>query len=391
MNIPFSSRQTQVITTSVTIVLLLLALASGWFILTRLIAFLGKHSNVLLPPVVAIVLAMVLKPLYLWMERFFRGHRIPAVTATIIVAFIPVVLFLWLCGNLLANQGLRFLEYLPTLQANVENFFARRFPEVNAFIEANGYRAFFLKFLNLQEWIGVLRPAGGTAMTIGSHVLRTVSSFLGWIVLPVYTACFLATSPLGGKDVSRLLAFISDSAIRSRIAYLVDTFLECIVVFFRGQILVAFIQGVLFGIGFQVVGLSYGFFVGFLLGILNIVPYLGNILGLSITIPLAWIGPGGSFLLVLKVIAVFCAVQMLESYVITPRVMGNRTGLSSAGIIFSLFFWSSVIGGILGVILAIPLSAFLVAVWRTLFGRNMAPPPESGDRPPAGDAPDASA
>jgi predicted PurR-regulated permease PerM len=101
------------------------------------------------------------------------------------------------------------------------------------------------------------------------------------------------------------------------------------------------------------------------LGILNIVPYLGNILGGIIIIPMALCSAEGWVLLV-KLIVVFCSVQTLDSYFITPRVMKNRTGLNTFVIIFSLFFWSNVIGGALGMLLAIPLSAFIAVFWRLL-------------------------
>ncbi len=61
---------------------------------------------------------------------------------------------------------------------------------------------------------------------------------------------------------------------------------------------------------------------------------------------------------------VFSIVQMIEGYILTPRIMGDRTGLHPLTIIIAIFFWGSALGGILGMILAIPLTAFLVVLWR---------------------------
>ena len=61
---------------------------------------------------------------------------------------------------------------------------------------------------------------------------------------------------------------------------------------------------------------------------------------------------------------VFCIGQLLCDYVFTPRVMGDRTGMSPMLIIFSIFFWGTAIGGILGMVLAIPLTAFFLVFWR---------------------------
>lgn len=365
LGLRFSPRQSRIITACVTCVLLLAALISLQRMFGALVGFLGRYSNVLMPPVVSIILAMIAKPVYNLMERLSRGRRLPAVVATTLLVFVPVVAFLWFCGSLLVSQGLRFIEALPDLQRQLADYLARRIPDVKLFLERNGLSS-LLDGVNLRETLpGLLLPAGGTAVSIGTYAVGAVTRLLGWAVLPIYTAFFLATRPLGGEDVRRLLVFASPRA-QENAAFLVDQFLGIVVTFFRGQVVIVVIQGLLYGLGFQISGLSYGFFIGFLLGLLNIVPYLGNIVGLAVTLPLALFGPGGSPTVFWCVVAVFVAVHTLDTYFITPRVMRSQTGLNSFVVIFSLFFWGSVIGGPLGMILAIPLSAFLVVIWRLL-------------------------
>ena len=72
---------------------------------------------------------------------------------------------------------------------------------------------------------------------------------------------------------------------------------------------------------------------------------------------------GGGVLLSLCLL-VFAIVQTIDAYFLTPRIMGNRTGLHPVVVIFSLFFWGLLLDGMLGLLLGIPLSAFFVAVWR---------------------------
>ena len=93
---------------------------------------------------------------------------------------------------------------------------------------------------------------------------------------------------------------------------------------------------------------------------------MGNLIGLGVALPLAYFQPGGGWPMVGMVFAVFCAVQAVEAYVLTPRIMGNQTGLHPMAIIFALFFWGLALGGLMGMILAIPLTAFLVVFWRLL-------------------------
>ena len=130
--------------------------------------------------------------------------------------------------------------------------------------------------------------------------------------------------------------------------------------------IIAFIQGLLFGLGFWLVGLPYGLLIGLTLGCLNMVPYLGNIIGLAVTLPMAFFGEDGSGLRLGLVFGVFCVVQFADGYFITPRIQGKRTGLNDVAIIFSLLFWGVAFKGVLGVLLAIPLSAFIVVFWRLL-------------------------
>jgi predicted PurR-regulated permease PerM len=113
--------------------------------------------------------------------------------------------------------------------------------------------------------------------------------------------------------------------------------------------------------------------LGLLLGLMNIVPYLGNIVGLPAIGALALFGDGGGGGKLGTVALIFLVVQSLDAYFITPRIIGNRTGLNAFVVIFSLFFWSSVIGGALGMVLAIPLSAFIAVFWQLLVREYLAP------------------
>ena len=123
-------------------------------------------------------------------------------------------------------------------------------------------------------------------------------------------------------------------------------------------------QGILYAVGFTAIGLRYGFVIGLVLGLLNVIPYLGSIIGLAIAIPLALAQPDGDLTLIGLTLVVFIVVQQIEGWYLTPKIMGNRTGLHFMAIIVAIFFWGTALGGILGMILAIPLTAFLASLWR---------------------------
>jgi predicted PurR-regulated permease PerM len=130
---------------------------------------------------------------------------------------------------------------------------------------------------------------------------------------------------------------------------------------------------VYYGLGFALVGLPYGFLIGFMLGVLNLVPLFGTVVCLPVAMSLAFFGIGGSTTRLVLVLVVWAIGQVLDGYLITPKIQGNKTGLGYAGVIFSFFFWGIVLGPVLGLLLAIPLSAFCVVLWRALKSKYIRP------------------
>jgi predicted PurR-regulated permease PerM len=184
-------------------------------------------------------------------------------------------------------------------------------------------------------------------------------------IIPVYLFFLLLTDRDFSQDLKHELVFVNDK-IRDDIVFLVREFVGIIVSFFRGQIVIGLIMGVCYAIGFSIVGLKFGFFIGMAMGFLNIIPYLGTILGLGMALPIGYLQNDGGVSTVIWVLGVFAAVQALEGYFLTPRIMGKQTGLHPMVIIIAIFFWGTALDGILGMILAIPLTAFFVVLWRLL-------------------------
>ena len=152
--------------------------------------------------------------------------------------------------------------------------------------------------------------------------------------------------------------------LREDVLFLLHEFVAIVESFFRGQLIIGLIMGVLLAIGFSVIGLNFGLFIGLALGVLNIVPYLGTILGLAGALPLAFLHDGGGWTLVGLVLLVKVIVQAIEGWFLTPKIMGERTGLHPVAIMVAIFFWGTAFGGVLGMLLAIPLTAFFVTAWR---------------------------
>ena len=221
---------------------------------------------------------------------------------------------------------------------------------------------------------GIATTMLGNVFEVGRGAIGRLTGLLGWFVVPVYLAFFLRMRPIPKNQRKEWFSFLKKET-KDDVVYLIDQFVEIMVSFFRGQMLIAFIQAVLLAIGFKLLGLKFGFMIGFSLGMLNIIPYLGSMIGLGVALPVAlfqgptWHGLEGGWVLVIGVLAIFAVVQAIEAYILTPRIMGDRTGLHPMAIIVAIFFWGTAFEGIMGMLLAIPLTAFLVVFWR-LFKRK---------------------
>ncbi|HAD21795.1 MAG TPA: hypothetical protein DCF87_06745 [Opitutae bacterium] len=189
-------------------------------------------------------------------------------------------------------------------------------------------------------------------------------------VIPIYLFYFLGTNRNLIDDLEKELSFLSQS-IREDLIFLLKEFVGIMVAFFRGQLLIGMIMGIGYAIGFSISGLKFGITLGIFFGLLNVVPYLGSIIGISTALVLAYLQPGGiadggGFGILIGCGITFSVVQLFESYFLTPKIMGEQTGLHPVVVIVSIFFWGTALGGILGMIFGIPLTAFLIILWRLL-------------------------
>ena len=337
------------------------ALGVGW-VLTM---FVARFSHVFLPLAVGCVMALVCKPYYDWLRQRLRLPTGLALAGVFISILAPLVLFGWFFGALVTNQVGELVARIPELWERAGQSIETNWPRVKEFLDNNIWGQRLKDTVQSQQGSVVqsLQAVGGKALSAGSSVLRGIGAIVGWVVLPVYFAFFLMMDFRPGRPLADMLPFLKEDS-RKDVVYLLNQFVDIMVAFFRGQLIIATMQGLLFATGFSLVGLKYGFILGLALGFLNIIPYLGSMIGLGIGLPLAYFQDGGGLPLVGLVMGVFVLVQLIEGYVLTPRVMGSRTGLHPLAIIVAVFFWGSALQGILGMILAIPLTAFLVVFWR---------------------------
>ncbi|MGH9321723.1 MAG: AI-2E family transporter [Vicinamibacteria bacterium] len=363
MALTFTERQATTVATAITILAALVILLAAGGVLWLLAFFLRAFSGVFLPLAVGAVAALVVRPYYEWLRRNPRLPKPLALIAVVLSFVAPLLAFLAFFGTLVVQQLVELVSHFPEWWKGVSETVRERWPELRAFFETPiGVRIRDALTAMPDAILSRVGVFGGTALSAGAGVVRGIGSVLGWVVLPVYFVFFLMLDTRS-VDPDRFLPFLKPETRRDAI-YLLREFVNIVVAFFRGQLIIALLQGLLFAVGFSLGGLRYGFVIGLVLGLLNVVPYLGSIIGLGVALPLALFQDGGGWGRLAAVLIVFVVVQLIEGYVLTPRIMGERTGLHPLAIIIAVFFWGEALGGILGMILAIPLTAFLASLWR---------------------------
>jgi predicted PurR-regulated permease PerM len=319
----------------------LLALAVGWL--------LWLLAPVLTPFAVAALLGWMGDPLVDRLER-----RLPRNTSVILV-FVAMTL-----AALLA-----MLALLPLLQRQV----------LTLVVSLPHYRDWFtgtavpwlesktglhlLEWLDPQRMIDIFRQhweaAGGAAATLLGYLSRSGFVLLGWIanlvLLPVLTFFFLrdwdlfvervaALVPRRHADIVGQLARESSEVLRS---------------FLRGQLLVMLILGLLYAIGLWAVGLDLGILIGVIAGLLTFVPYLGPATVIVFG-GIAALAQYGDWQHLAGVALVFGLGQVVESYWLTPKLVGGRIGLHPVAVIFAVLAGGQLFG-FLGMLLALPIAA----------------------------------
>jgi predicted PurR-regulated permease PerM len=156
---------------------------------------------------------------------------------------------------------------------------------------------------------------------------------------------------------------------------------------------VSIINGAATGIGLQIVGLNFGWLIGLSLCVLGIIPYLGIVVCWIPAVVIASV-QGGSYLIPqtsawwvfpLVVTGIFAAVQQVDGLFITPKIVGESVGLHPMTVIVSVFAWSLILGGLLGAILAVPMTAALKVLFqRYIWERAMSGRRASREEPAAG-------
>ena len=361
--IEFTQGQRKTIATGLTVLSLAFVVAFVVFTVWLVLRALAFAAPAIVPVVMGFFLALFFKPYYLWWKRWVKNPTV-ALVLLLSTVLVPLGVILWTAGAAVVEQITNLSAQGPTLVKQVTVWFQSTFPKFHSLLAQMG-----VPYENLGD---VYTQYGPTALKAGTGALKCLTGVVSVLVTLIFFVFFLLTKERRGSEIVSQMTFLKDST-RGFVAQQIDAFVDILVSFFQRQVIICLIEGLMYGTGFWAVGLPYGFLIGFALGVLNLVPFFGTVVCLPIALPVAYFTAGGSVTRLVLVLVVWGVGQLLDGYLITPRIQGNKTGLGYAGVIFSFFFWATVLGPMLGMLLAIPLSAFCVVLWRAVRAKYIRP------------------
>ena len=341
--------------------------ASAWCLIAALIVLaLWLLGPVLTPFVVAAVLAYALTPLVNKLDSLGRG-RMPRVVAVIVVELLFVLVALslvLLIVPIVAKEIPLMREQIPLLADRISSGLTPWLAQfgIKVSLDLGSLKAVALKYLNANyedmfgSLLSSLKLGGSVALAIiGNAVLIPVALFyllMDW-----------------DKFVARLLELVPPP-MRKAFDSFTDEADSVLGQYLRGQLLVMLAMAAFYAIGLALFGLDLALPIGIFTGLAMFIPYLGFGIGLILAI-LAGLLQFASIKAIVMVAVVYGIGQVVESLVLTPRLVGERIGLHPLAVIFALLAFGQVFGFV-GVLIALPASAVLLVAIRRIKLRYMA-------------------
>ncbi|HEV7264800.1 MAG TPA: AI-2E family transporter [Falsiroseomonas sp.] len=334
--------------------------------LAALLFAIWLFSAILTPFVLAGCIAYFLDPPTERMARIGVPRALAAFLMVLALSAIGLLAMLLLYPLLIAQIGV-LIQRLPAYVAGIGLLVQQALERAQ--------EAFGPEVVDAQLRDLAVRQAGAMVTFLGTAVGRLIGGgvalfnvFMVVIVTPIVAFYLL-------RDWQRIIARV-DAWLPRRSAHTLRQLARdtdrVLAAWLRGQLLCCLILGLFYAFGLQLVGLELGLIVGLMAGVLSFIPYVGSLTGFVTAVLLAaaqfgtWEGVG-------MVVAVFVTGQVVEGYVIYPRLLGDRVQLHAAWVIFALFA-GGVAFGFLGVLLAVPMAAAIGVIARYWLRRYLESP-----------------
>ncbi len=348
---------------------------------------------VLTPIAVAAILAFLLEPVVKFSMRLGLSRLISIILVYLAFAAFFVGLLVYIIPPAY-RQGNMLVKNFPSYMQKTQALTTRTFENLHRLSSLD-----FLQSDNTEqppnEQLSALvsqsiKDAGNwvqqkipdLAVESGRFLQRSLGGFLGvfglllsMILVPIFLFFFLKDSASIAENWSRYLP-LRASPLKNEIVSLVGEINSYLISFFRGQLIVSLIDGFLISVALLVLGLDFAILIGLMVGVLGLIPYLGMMI---CYIPAVIIAAAqfGDWTHPLIVTAIFILANNIDGIFIAPKIVGESVGLHPLTVIVSVLAWSLILGGLLGALLAVPLTATIkVLLKRYFWDRPASLPPQ---------------
>lgn len=341
---------------------------------------------VLLPFMVACLLAYILEPVVKFNMRLTHlSRRFIPVVMTLVEVIAVLTLFMWIFIPYLVEEC-REMASAISKYATTQIQIPYVSQQIHQFIRDNVNFEEISRWMTRDEWLKLAKHTVSSSWNFLSSSVAFIAGVVSWMIVLLYLIFIM-------MDYERLMLSFRQLVPyqhRDRAYRVIDDVKNAMNRYFRGQFVIAMSVGILFAIGFLIIGLPMAVVFGLFIGLLNMVPYL-QLVSLPIAAVLcvvAYISNGVDFWLIFwETMAVYVVVQCIQDLILTPKIMGKAMGLNPAIILLSLSIWGSLLG-FLGLIIALPLTTLLLSYYDLyVVRRKPVPNTDSLEREPSSEHP----
>ena len=318
-------------------------------------------KGVLLPFFVACLISYMLEPIVKWNMKILHLKS----------RFLPVVLTLLEACLVIGIFSILFFPYLveeaEQMAIMIKDYASTKIeiPYISGpiydFLKENLDFDSISRLLTPQEWKELLKTAITSSWNFLSSGLAFIIGAVSWLIVILYVLFIMLDYERIMLSFKQLVPYPH----RRQIFHIGRDIEHAMNRYFRGQFFISLIVGILFSIGFVIIGLPMGIVLGLFIGLLNMVPYL-QLISLPITAILCLVctaSTGVDFWAIFwESMAVYVIVQCIQDLLLTPKIMGKAMGLNPAIILLSLSIWGSLLG-FMGLIIALPLTTLLLSYY----------------------------
>lgn len=326
------------------------ALLAVVVILSLLTWFVFEISGILLPFILAFVLAYFLHPSVVVLQRKRLSRTVATTIITVLFCFFVIGVFLILIPILQA-QILTLMVKIPVLA----DVLWEKIQTVVLYTKENIAPDQLKQISNV-----VSTTVFSLFNTLSSKLLKMLTGgivFFNIVSLILITPVVLFYVLRDWRSVERKMADMVPVGYKEKVHVIFSEINRALSGFIRGQASVCLLLGLFYGVGLSLVGLDFGLLIGLLSGILSFIPYFGFLTGIVLSCLFALV-QAASLGLWLGIAIVFVIGQILESYILTPRLVGDKVGLHPVWVMFSLLAGGALFGFV-GVLIAVPVAAIV--------------------------------